>query len=310
MDNIILILSAAVMLLAVVAALFCVLFLKQRKNIREARRQMEFIYDNPDINLQLKLAVPDRNTEKLLACFNRYIDLFQRKNISYKKQEKKLRQEMANISHDLRTPLTSILGYMDILEKDMVTGEERAEYIAVVNRKAEIMKNIVESFYELSTAEADDYKIFREEILMYDLMCDTLLAFQNDFESRNIEVRLDLQENAGTLMTDRHIAIRVISNLIQNALRYAKSWTEISMKRVGGDIIVTFSNDTDGITEADIEHIFERTYTADKARTKGQMGLGLAISKKLMEMQHGNIDAGITEGVFRIIVTFKGEDFL
>lgn len=301
--DLIIILTAVAGIIALVS--FAVLFFIQRKNMREAKKQLRFIYEHPDMNLRIRLAAPNKTMEEFFSEINKNIELFQMSQIRSEKKEKELKQEIANISHDLRTPLTSILGYMSILSEEDLTEAERAEYLSIVRKKGEVMKSIVESFYELSTVEANDLMVHNEEIYMYGVLCDILIAFHEDFERKNIEMELNLQENIEVIMLDRNILVRVISNLIQNSLRYAKSWTRISLEKENEKIVLSFSNDTDKMEASEVDRIFERTYTGDKARTYGQMGLGLSIAKKLVELQGGTINAELQNGIFEIKISFE-----
>jgi signal transduction histidine kinase len=250
--------------------------------------------------LRLKLSVPNKETEKFFAKVNKYLDMHQRQQIANERQEKRMKQEIANISHDLRTPLTSILGYMSILMDENLSDQERKEYLDIVRRKGEVMKTLVEAFYELSVVEAKDFAVQKEEVYLYSVLCDTLLAFYRDFESKKIEMVLELEENIAVMMLDRNALIRIISNLVQNSLRYAKSWTKISLKQYEHKLCLIFENDTELLNCSDIDKIFDRTYTADVSRTKGQTGLGLSITKKLVELQDGRISSDLKNNIFSI----------
>lgn len=151
-----------IMILTVLVVYFSTLYFIQKKNIKETINQLHYINEHPDINLRLKIAVSNKKMEQLLAVMNGFLELYQQAQIYHKAEEKKLKQEIANISHDLRTPLTSILGYMNILNNEDLKEEEKKEYLMIVRKKGEVMKTLVESFYELSSVEAKDY-VFQKE---------------------------------------------------------------------------------------------------------------------------------------------------
>lgn len=276
----------------------------QKKNIASLKEQIEDILEHPQQNANVKLAAPDKQFEELLAVLNQMIEGNVKERIRFYREDRIRKEEIANISHDLRTPLTSILGYLDILSESKLSLEERQEYLNVVIRKSKLMKNLVNDFYELSMMECNDYVLHKEQIYPYVFLCEVLLAFYADFEAKGIDVRTHLQENVEAVFLDSSALTRILSNLVQNALRYTQSYLEIWLRQEGKQITFIFENDTRLLTKKDMEFIFERTYTADESRSNGQTGLGLSITKKLVELQGGRIFASMQDSIFTIQIIF------
>lgn len=289
----------------IITSYFTVLFFVQKYNIMSAKRQLKDICNHPELNLRIMLSAPNKDMEELLAAINNYIDVYQKQQITHLREEKKIKQEIANISHDLRTPLTSILGFLSIIKDESIDDTERNEYLSIIRKKGEVMKTLVESFYELSNVEANDYVIRKENVYLYNTICEILLAFYQDFENKKIEVILELEEDTPALSLDQNGVIRIITNLIQNALRYATSFLKIELKKSGDQVLLRFTNDTLLMNETDINRIFDRTYTADYSRNLGGTGLGLSIAKKLVDLQDGHIQAGLQDNIFEINIIWN-----
>ncbi|BCN30220.1 sensor histidine kinase [Anaeromicropila herbilytica] len=298
-----------VIVILIITSYFSILFFIQNYSIMKARRQLKDICNHPDMNLRLKLKAPGKEVEQLLASMNEYIELYQKDHILHIRREKALKKEIANISHDLRTPLTSILGYIRVLNDEKITDEERMEYLLIIRKKSEVMKTLVESFYELSNVESEDYVLKKEKVYLYNTICEILLAFYQDFESKKIEVILELEEDIPFLMLDQKSVVRIITNLIQNALRYANSLMKIILKKEQNQVTLIFINDMISGSTIEIDRVFDRTYTADDSRSVGGTGLGLSITKKLVELMNGQISAELDNNLFEIKIIWHSNEY-
>lgn len=275
-----------------------------RGSIEDAKGQLQYILEHPDLNLQIKLSSPDRKMEALLTVMNEDLAGQQKRRIEFEAERLKLKQEIANISHDLRTPLTSILGYVELLESSTVTETERQEYIGIVKKKGLLLRSLIESFYDLSCVESEDYMLKKDYLNLYALTCEVLLAFYPDFEQKQIEMDIELQERMEPVCLDEHAMIRIITNLVQNILRYAKSRCRIRVYQNEKTTCLQFENDFIQLDEHMLESMFQRTYTQDTSRNEGRMGIGLTIVKILVEKQGGIIKAGVTDQMLNIQVIF------
>lgn len=280
-----------------------------KKCIGQAEADLEAIVESPEENRILLTAAPSREAERLLRQINRYIEFHQRERIVWQQQERQLQEQIENISHDLRTPLTSILGYLELVDGSRLSGEDR-EALAVVERKSRYLQGLVRDFYDLSRLERTDILLKKESVEITRLIRETVLSYYPEFEERHLSVELALPEMAVFLMGNQEALERILHNMIQNALRYARSHFRICVyntecadgqetrsDNITGkpQICLDFGNDTEHLTQADIPCLFDRFYTTDHARPSGSTGLGLTISRLLTEAMGGSVTAQLTE---------------
>jgi signal transduction histidine kinase len=286
------------------AAIFLIPYFLQRQSIAKVRKQLMDIDNHPTHNINVKMPFPGHEMEQLVVAINEQLSQRQKERISHLSRERIIKLEIANISHDLRTPLTSMQGYANLLKDPSVPEVERHEILDIILHKMAVMNTMVESFYELSSMESGDYPLELQSIYLYSLLSEVILAFYNDLEGKNITVQLNLDETVRILWLDEKAMIRIFSNVLQNVLRYAKSQLTISLFEQDHKVMIIFANDTDQIHEQDLPKLFQRTYTSDPSRANGQLGLGLSIVKQLVEKQNGSIEAVLVNGEFQLVFAF------
>lgn len=293
-----------------IAVLFLALRYRMlQKCVRQASLDMEEILDSPQENRILRISTPSREAEHLLEQINRYIQYHQRERIEWQRQERQLQEQIENISHDLRTPLTAILGYLELVDASGLSGADR-EALAVVERRCRYLQRLICDFYDLSRLENKKVPLQRKPVEITRLIRETMLSYFPEFEERRLAVELSLPETAVTVLGDPEALERILHNLVQNALRYARSRFEICVRKANPEegehrVFLEFCNDTDSLTQADIPFLFERFYTADHARPSGSTGLGLTVSRLLAQAMEGAAWAEFTEqGDLRLIFTF------
>lgn len=277
------------------------------QNKKSMTKQIRDIIEFEQTNYKVQDLVPLKTYSELNFEINRLLENITNDRIQFNKKTKAYQEEVLNISHDLRTPLTSMKGFMDIIESKYHNGEDISEYLAIVDNKIEILNNLVETFYEISQIESDDYLIEPEFLNLNELLSDTMLAFYGDFEMKKLDVEMNLSDALPDLYLDRKLILRVITNIIQNILKYGKTYCEVKSVSIDNTIQLVFINDIseDLALNEDLEKIFNRSYTGDTSRTKGSLGLGLVIAKKLVELQNGTIAAKLEDNIFRITIEFK-----
>ena len=193
----------------------------QRRSLREAAYRLRALEDTGS-TARVRLAVPNSAAEELLDEVNRLLELRQADRAAYQARERALRQQIANVSHDLRTPLTSILGYLQLLEDPGLTEGERREYLAVIAGRARALQSLITSFYDLSRLEGGEYLLQREKVDLYTSLSGLLAAFYNDFTDRGFDMEVELAEGLPQVWADAGAVLRIFTNLIRNALEHGE----------------------------------------------------------------------------------------
>ena len=242
---------------------------------RAARKMREQMAD--ETTARLALPCPSAGAEELLACLNELLELRQEERALYRRKEQELRRQIANVSHDLRTPLTSILGYLQLLEGDGLSPEKKAEYLAVVEGRARTLQVFIATFYDLSRIEGGELPLERERVDLGRALSDQLAAAYEQIEESGLAVEVDMAPGLPPVWADSGAVTRIFSNLLTNALRHGSDTLSIKLYREGNAIVSAFSNRAEGLTAEDAAHVFERFYTADQMRPGLSTGLGLAL---------------------------------
>ena len=283
----------------------------QRKALRSAALQLRALEEG-DSAARLRLAVPNAAAEELLEGVNRLLELRRADKAVWLEKERSLRQQIANVSHDLRTPLTSILGYLQLLEGEKLGEEERREYLRVVESRARALQSLITGFYDLSRLEGGEYPLKREPVNLYSSLSGLLAAFYSDFTEGGFDMAVELEEGLPPVTADSGGVLRVFTNLIRNALDHGRGRMTVRLYRDGDRVVSLFANEGELPGPEDLPHVFDRFFTSDKMRTGRNTGLGLAIVKALAEQMGCAVTAGLEDGMFAIRVLWplsRGAEF-
>lgn len=248
----------------------------------------------------IRMNTLNKDIEKLVLNINDLHEMNQKINNKIKYDEEKLRRSIANMSHDLRTPLTSIMGYIQLIKNNNLSEEERARYINIVERRTESLQGLITSFYELSRIESDEYKFDLKVVNMANILCETIALFYNDFVNKGIEPNINIEENILPIIADEKAVMRIFSNLINNILKHGGKNVDISLKKENDRIVTEFKNNAPNLKIEDVEHIFDRFFTADLTRSDKNTGLGLSITKTLAEKLGYKIESILDNGALSI----------
>lgn len=276
----------------------------QRRALSAAARQLR-VLEEENRTAQLCLEVPNRAAEELLDGVNRLLELRQADQAAYRAREQAIRRQISNISHDLRTPLTSILGYLQLLEGDSLTPEERQEYLTVVERRARSLQGLITGFYDLSRLEGDEYPLRRERVDVSAILSGLLAEFYNDFTDQGFQVSVELEEGVPPVIADPDGVTRIFINLLRNALDHGRDSMQVRLFREEGHVVAQVSNTTSELEEGDVPHVFDRFFTSDKMRTGRNTGLGLAIVKALAQRMGCQVTARLEEDWFTLRVIWN-----
>ena len=264
------------------------------------KRQICEITKQISENKKLRISLSNKQIEKLAGIINEKKHLEQKTNIQIIQEKEQLKHSIANISHDLRTPLTSIQGYLTLL-KDCEDKEEQEHYFSVIQAKTDYLTELLQIFYDLSLIESDDYILGIEKIDVNRIVTDCLIDKYNELKELTPTIKI---ENAPVWIIGNAVACkRIIDNLVTNAIRYSDDYIEIVMDADG---IFTVKNTTSELKNIDVNILFQKFYTVDTSRSNGNTGLGLYIVKELLNKIEGGIkEISYKNNILTVSVYFK-----
>jgi signal transduction histidine kinase len=290
-----------VIILAIVCALLILRFALLRRELHLLSGRIRDTIARSSYGSRLYTEDRDPVLGEMVAETNRMIESYEKQIAAASEAEENVRLSVTGISHDIRTPLTSLTGYVQLLKKELEKNEIEArgaddakprEYMEQIRSSANTRIELTENFYELSRLEKSGAELPAEEVDLREAVTSVFLEFYEAFESRGIEV--DIEEGDPLpVMAEPSRLKRILYNLVQNLLRYAKSRAAVSFAHGEGTSSVTIENDTDAPLPEDIEKLFERFWSADPSRSKGSSGLGLYVSRRLAENMGGSLSANI-----------------
>lgn len=272
-----------------------------KKQIRDITAQIKEFKDRKT-NKKINTKITDKSIEELAFEINEYLELYKRNEQEKVTFENTLKQGIANMSHDLRTPLTSIIGYLKLLEKDEIDKEEA---LAILKNKTNKLNVLINDFFELASVESEDYELDITKVNLTNIVRDEVLSLYESFESRGFEPKINILDKPIFIMGDKDSLERIVDNLLSNTLKYAERDIKINLEEVSVKAVLTISNVCTTLGKEDVVHIFDRFYMADQVRKGQGVGLGLSIVKSLIEKMNGNITAKLEEDELSIICEWK-----
>lgn len=283
-----------------VSTLFLILKLHGlHKTLKKLTAELREINQDEPVHRHLQLPVPDRELELFAEELNRYLSCSFDRSFTQKKREQDVRREITNISHDLRTPLTSILGYLELLE-DSPLSPEQQEYLEIIHNRSSHLNTLISQLYEYVRLESRELKLNIETLNLRLLLQEHLLSFYQEFEAKGISLIPQLPKEPVPVRADLNALMRILHNLTSNLLKYGTGTVAISLTYTSKEAILICSNQTSDLTEDNAAHLFDPFYTADNARTTQKSGLGMTISKLLLEQMGGSMDAHLENGILTI----------
>ncbi|EJT6501437.1 HAMP domain-containing histidine kinase [Clostridium perfringens] len=267
-----------------------IIFILKTKEINRLTLELKKLNRDGKIE-KLRLSLPNKNIENLIVEINTLIDDKRKMENIYKEKDMELREAIANMSHDLRTPLTSIMGYVYLLNDDKLDKEERKEYLKIIEKRSLVLNDLITNFYGLSRIQADQYEIKFEPVNLELVLGEIIAAFYETLDYKFGEPEINIEEGLGPVLGDKQALNRIFTNLIENIIKHGEGEVKISLKKKNKYIVMEFSNKAEDLESKDVNRIFEKFFTKDRMRTGQNTGLGLAIVKLLVEKQGQKIEA-------------------
>ena len=291
-----------VVLVILIAFILCYVFL-EKAEIKRLKKELDFIMSN-DTNRILHTEFNSKELKEFVSAVNMYLSEIQKRKTEIEHKNNNLMVMMRNISHDLRTPLTSAAGYTDLILNSDLTEDEKICEMKIVEARLKRLTELVDSFFEISKILTTNKEIELETVNLIGILEECIGNFYEDYKKENREVDFITSNNKISISTNRTMLSRIFENLISNALKYGSGNLTIEVISENADVIwISFTN---RIIDKDLDtgRIFDDFYTTDISRTKGSTGLGLAIAKEFTEQLNGNIEAHIEDDKLVIDTTF------
>ncbi|MGN1316785.1 MAG: sensor histidine kinase [Acutalibacteraceae bacterium] len=288
---------AAVIVLAVVIVILAVRQIALKKELESISSQLSEILKD-DTNALISVSANDKAIKRIALILNEKISELRRTELQLKSKNDELRVAITNISHDLRTPLTAICGYLDLLKSE-AKSEEVDRCLGIIENRTEALKQLTEELFKYSLVAFQEEKLKIEEISVNGALEESLAAFYGAFKEKGIEPQISITENTITKNLDKSALLRIFANILSNALKYSDGDLDIIMDDSGK---IIFTNTATGLDEIQVGKIFDRFYTVENARTS--TGLGLSIARTLAERMGGKTSASYSNEKLSVVVDF------
>lgn len=280
----------------VIAGLFVKIYLLQKsaKEIEEAFADRLIT----DTNTLIDISSGDRYMRNLANAINIQLCNLREERHRFQHGDMELKNAITNISHDLRTPLTAICGYLDLLE-DEEKSESACRYIEIIKNRADLITELTEELFRYSIIISGERDAVTEPVVINAVLEESIAAFYSALNEHNIIPDIKIPENKIFRTLDRFALIRVFSNLLNNAIKHSDGDLNITLSDTGE---IVFTNTATKLNEVQVGKLFDRFYTVEAARKS--TGLGLAIAKTLVEQMNGTISAKYENNKLSICIFF------
>lgn len=283
-------------MIAIAAVLICWQVIRRVKN--QIVEMTEALADIKDGNGNRRILSKTNEIIAPLAYeMNDIIVSYEDRLASFRQTEENNKQLMTSLSHDVRTPLTTLIGYLDAAHKGIVTGKDKDDYIETARRKAHDLKEYIDVLFDWFKLNSDEFVIAMDKVETVELTRNILIDWIPVFEDKQIDYSIDIPEQPFWVKLDSDAYMRILNNLIQNVISHSHAdKIGISLSKQHKNIKILVMDNGIGIEKEDLEHIFERLYKCDKGRSEKGSGLGLSIVHQLVEKMNGTITVESVEG--------------
>jgi len=235
------------------------------------------------------------NKKELVREINIFLDKYESISIDNKNYKDHHQKMISNISHDIRTPLTALMGYVDLLSDNSITKEKREEYVSIIKERGTALKDLMEEFFQVAKLECNNVDITIEKFNISEIVRKNIITFMNEINERNITPEINIGDEEIFALGDKNYMSRIITNLISNSLKYGYEGKVIGidLKEDNKWVILSIWDKGKGIDKNELPYIFDRLYTGEKSRNRNLQGsgLGLSIVKNMVQHMNGSITA-------------------
>ena len=287
-----------IILVIIIIILLTYLFLYYSE-IKNISKEIDNI-KNMESNILIHSKYNLKNINNLICKINNLITESKDIKVDYSNKNKSLMKMMTNISHDLKTPLTSALGYIDIILKSDLSEEEKKKDLITIEKRLRRLEELISSFFEFSKIISINKIPELKKINLISILEESVVVFYDDYKKNNRRILLDCNQRKIIINSNKMLLSRIFENLIGNAYKHSNSDLKIKVESKD-NIKIIFSNELLD-NDIDVDRIFDEFYTVDISRTKEGTGLGLAIAKEFTKQLGGNIYAKKSNDELEIII--------
>lgn len=293
--------TGIIIVLLITAGVLSVRLWCYRTQMRHMLDELYFL-ENNDTNSLLTSRIAVGSTQAVILAVNHLLTRYRENERRLLRENKIYRESITSISHDIRTPLTSAKGYLQMLQRQNVSEEKKAQFLSTVERRLDHLNNMLNQLFEYARIEAGELALEPEELNVGNLFAETISLFYNDFVHKGFVPEIDIAKKPCKIYADRNALVRIMENLIRNALVHGTGGFWFSVRVTEQQALIGVSNLTDSIESYELDSIFDRFYTTDHSRSRRTTGLGLAIVKQFAQQMGGSVQATLEEGRFTVQV--------
>lgn len=290
-----------VILIIIILFLVCYLFLLN-KELNRIKKETDLVLSRKTNGL-LHTGFTSKKVRELVNCINNHLVEIKSKESNLERKNANFIKMIRNISHDLRTPLTSSLGYVSLILETDITDEEKVKNLKIVEERLRRLSELIDSFFEFAKILSDDRKIELDEINLVATIEKSISNHYEDFSKNNRVIEFKTSKRKINIKSNELMLVRVFDNLIRNAYKHSDGNLDIDLNQTNNKVKIKIINNLK-YNELDVDRIFDEFYTIDISRTKGNTGLGLAIAKEFVEQLNGRIIALKKNNKLIIEITF------
>lgn len=283
----------------IIVVLFFYIFLLKKEIKRISVQIKDIRKDNSNLILHTELG--EKNIDILIQEINKTLtDIHKQEMQMYSKTEE-LKQMITNVAHDIRTPLTSAIGYLDLIQDSNLNEEQKEKYFIIIKERLNKLSYQITNFFEFSKIISSSQQVEFQKENLIEILENCIAGFYEDFSKENRQIDFVHNTNKIEIDTSKTLLTRIIDNIIINAFKHSKSNLKISIHKKENNIEIQFENKLED-TNLDTDIMFEKFYTADNSRSDGNTGLGLAIAKEFTKLINGGIYAIKENDLLKIII--------
>lgn len=297
MTNLLCILTLLLLLILIILVLRLVSMRRAADELREAFADRL----KSDTNVGISVSTSDKKMRHLAADMDRQLKLLRKAQLNYMQGDRELKAAVTNMSHDLRTPLTAICGYMELLKQEPLSDPARS-YLGIIENRVQALKNLTEELFRCSVILSADFDTEKKTLSLNAALEETAAAYYGALKNAGVEPLISMPETEICRTLNRQALMRILSNLMDNAVKYSKNNLSITLAQDGS---ITFGNQTDTLDELTAGRLFDRFFTVESGERS--TGLGLSIAKTLTEEMGGSVKADFQNGFLSITLHFPAD---